>query len=363
MAAAVASAALLCPAATGAEVVAKEVGQSPDQIRGYWTAARMQSAATVKLPQAFDPKLLTSSAAPARRSRRGLIRPTSGAVPIDFQAGSETGFPQRVHGRVFMTIPGLGDGSCSGTLVASRLQNVVVTAGHCAYALETAQWASNFLFVPGYREGSAPFGEYPAAALLAPDEWTGAGEWSYDIAIAQLSTPLEAELGARGIAFNEAPRTNYQIFGYPADPAPYDGELLIQCDAPFFSLEYTGSHPFSTVAYPCNMQEGASGGGWVNPAGQVVSVSSHVYLDPGLDDLIVGPYFGSAAKRLYNRAGGSAKCPPAKQALTKAKRKARKVRKRVKRARSHRGERRARKRLRRSRKRLRRARALHREVC
>jgi hypothetical protein len=313
-----------------AAVVSTMDSQSPAEIRAYWTPERMQAAEPVDLPQSSGSPT-AAAPAPVARGRAVEIHPTSGVSSFDFQPGLEATYPQSVHGKVFFTIPADDShptllGSCSGTLVASLLKNVVFTAGHCVQ--DQGEPSQNFMFVPGYRNGSEPFGEYPATTLLAPEEWIQEGDFSHDVAIAQLASPLELSLGARGVAFNKAPRTAYKIFGYPAEPYPtYDGEFLIECDAPFFGLEAGISHPFSTVVYPCGMKQGSSGGGWVNPDGYVVSVVSHGYTDPALDGQMAGPYFGEAVKRLYNQAGGSAECPPAKQALTKAKKQVKKARK------------------------------------
>ncbi len=332
--------------AAGPATVSTPIAQSPAQVRAFWTPQRLRDAQPVGLPPAAG-ESVAAMPPPSVHERATEIPPSSGVAPYKREAGAETSFPQSVHGKVFFVVPATDDhpdvlASCSGTVVASRLQDVVFTAGHCAqYPGEPP--STNFLFVPGYRDGSEPFGEYPAIALLEPSEWVTDGDISHDFAIAQLASPIEATLGARGIAFNKAPNTSYSIYGYPAEPSPpYDGERLIECDASFLNLEYSGSHPFSTVASPCDMGPGASGGGWVNPAGDVVSVSSHIYEDPQLADQIVGPYFGDAAKRLYNSAGGSAQCPPAKRALKKARKHLRKARRVMKRSSSKRAKRRLR---------------------
>lgn len=346
-----------------ATVVSTMDSQSPAEIRAYWTPERMQAAEPVDLPQS-SASTTPRAQAPAARGRSVEIPPSSGVSTFDFQPGSETTFPQSVHGKVFFTIPANDShptlfSSCSGTLVASLLKNVVFTAGHCVQD-QGEQPFQNFMFVPGYRNGSEPFGEYPATTLLAPEEWTTDADSSYDVAIAQLSSPLELTLGARGIAFNKAPRTAYKIFGYPALPTPaYNGEFLIECDAPFFGLEEGITHPFSTVVFPCDMRQGSSGGGWVNPDGYVVSVVSHGYTDPALNGQMAGPYFGEAVKRLYNQAGGSAECPPAKQALTKVKKQVKKARKTDKR----RDSKKTAKKLRKASKRLSKAKSKRDDVC
>jgi len=291
-----------------------------------------------------------------------MIPPTRGVSTYDYEPGAEVDFPQRVHGKVFFTKVDGGGAMCSGTLVASRLQNVVFTAGHCV--ADTGAFVTNLIFVPAYRDGVAPFGTYPAAGMLVPEAWLLAESLSYDAAIVQLGVPLEAQLGARGAAFNKAPKSAYQIFGYPAQPSPYDGERLIACDAAFLALEYTG-HPFSTIAAPCNMMQGSSGGGWVIPSGHVTSVVSHgsCDFDPSTCGQISGPYFGDAVRALYNRAGGSAQCPPATQALKQARKKLRRAKKAENRARAERAERRTHRRLRKSRRVLGKAKSRYAEFC
>jgi hypothetical protein len=296
----------------------------------------MQSAEPVDSPEVAGPPAAVASAASDSQADGHAveIHPTSGKSTYDYEPGSETSFPQQVHGKIFFTIPTQGDFACSGTLVASLLRNVVFTAGHCVDDPDVQQWSVNLIFIPAYRDGAAPLGAYPATSLLSTDEWTKSGDLSYDVGIAQLGTPLEDQLGARGIVFNKPPKSNYQIFGYPGLPnPPYNGERLVACDASFYSLQYTG-HPFSTVAYPCDMQEGSSGGGWVTPAGDVASVVSHgsCEFDPTTCGQIAGPYFGDAIKALYNKAGGSAECPPARLA---AKQAAKQVKKAKKLARHH----------------------------
>ena len=292
----------------------------------------MQSAEPVDSPEVGGPSSSVASLASAYSQASGQtveIHPTSGKSTYDYQPGSETSFPQQVHGKIFFSVPGQGDFACSGTLVASLLRNVVVTAGHCVDDPDVQQWSTDLIFIPAYRDGAAPLGTYPAASLLSTDEWTQGGDLSYDVGIAQLATPLEDQLGGRGIVFNKPPKSNYQIFGYPGLPnPPYNGERLVACDASFFALQYTG-HPFSTVAYPCDMQEGSSGGGWVTPAGDVASVVSHgsCEFDPTTCGQIAGPYFGDTIKKLYNKAGGSAECPPARQAAKQAGKQVRKAKK------------------------------------
>jgi hypothetical protein len=240
----------------------------------------------------------------------------------------DTTFPNRVHGKVFVTtLSGVRSG-CSGTVVDSPYGNLVITAGHCIYK---GGYYTNFTFVPGYRDGSAPFGVWTAKQLIAPSGWianstTGAGSAS-DIGAAVMNTrsgtTIEAAVGARGIAFNLNANNSWLVFGYPGHPTStedngynhgvgdYDGKRLIACNVNYFGSDYPGTLKASF----CYMREGASGGGWVvSGTNYLNSVTSYLAgpCPSGFTDgcgKIGAPYFGTVAQDLYN-AGVAAGAPP-----------------------------------------------------
>ncbi|MEV7077961.1 hypothetical protein AB0N88_05375 [Streptomyces sp. NPDC093516] len=66
-------------------------------------------------------------------------------------------------GKLFFTDHG-EDASCTATVVTGANSSTVVTAGHCVNSSdllgEDNQWTTNVMFVPGYRDGSAPYGKF-----------------------------------------------------------------------------------------------------------------------------------------------------------------------------------------------------------
>src|SRR5205085_4923440 len=62
----------------------------------------------------------------------------------------------RASGKLFFNIGG-GSYVCSASLIKRGL---VVTAAHCVAEYGASQFYSNWQFVPGYRNGSAPFGTW-----------------------------------------------------------------------------------------------------------------------------------------------------------------------------------------------------------
>jgi V8-like Glu-specific endopeptidase len=286
--------------ASAAAVATHDAAQSPAEVSDYWTAERMREAQPLDRPVGGE---------------RGPLAETAAAPPDqEIDPALDTTYPYRIHGKLFLTIAG-SDASCSATVVTSFSRDLVLTAGHCVGEPAgggQVRWAENVVFVPAYRNGSAPFGAYPAVTSGAPVLWLSRGVISFDVGVVKLApsggVPIQEALGSRGIAFNRAPRSfrgkRFQLFGYPASPPQfYDGERPILCDSPALGIEtFSGA----LVAGPCHQQEGASGGGWVLGGTTVVSLTSHgaCRVPSTQCDVISGTYLGNAALKLWAAAGG-----------------------------------------------------------
>ncbi len=180
------------------------------------------------------------------------------------------------------------------------MDGVAFTAGHCVNDPGVG-WATNWAFVPGYRNGTAPFGVFAAKNLWASSAWIQAENRNYDLGAAVLATngsgqTAEAAVGARGIAFNQDKHQHYTSWGYPAAP-PFTGGLLYTCTS-----DWVMDDPYPTDVAPpmgitCEMTGGSSGGAWVIGDQYVNSVNSFGYGSyPGI---MFGPYFGEVARSLY----------------------------------------------------------------
>jgi V8-like Glu-specific endopeptidase len=73
-----------------------------------------------------------------------------------FAANTNTTYPYRAAGKLFFNGPG-GSFICSASLIK---RGVVVTAAHCVANYGKQQFYSGWQFVPGYRNGAAPFGTW-----------------------------------------------------------------------------------------------------------------------------------------------------------------------------------------------------------
>jgi V8-like Glu-specific endopeptidase len=261
----------------------KRVTQSPEAVVDYWTAERMENAIPVEQVRNANTGRTALQAAPW----------TSYEYP-----GSYTAFPASTHGKVFFTLGG-SNFVCSGTALNSANRSVVWTAGHCVNEGPGA-FATNWAFVPAYRDGSRPFGTWTARALVTSSQWGNQGDISYDVGAAVMNTSggsaLTDVVGGRGIAFNYNRNQFYTSFGYPAAP-PFTGGRLWVCESDLLTSDPSTSP--QTMGIGCDMTGGSSGGGWI-VGNSVYSVNSYGYsFQP---NVMYGPYQDSVAQGVYNNA-------------------------------------------------------------
>lgn len=308
--------------------------------RAYWTPARMRAAQPLEV-EAPDRGESRSMGTPGGEGSPTYVPPASSVDPPRARLRSGTVASERglfpgsgnrdeiadpsapkysAHGKVFFSIgsaPEPNDYVCSGTAVNSRNRSVVWTAGHCVFDADTPgesgtdEFVSNFLFVPAYHEGEAPYGEWPAKRLATTNQWRTSGNLRYDAGAAVVrrvsGKRLQSVVGARGIGFNQPRGQVLQAFGYPAlqPPVEFDGEHEFRCTGKSFGTDdrdfETGPDP---IGIRCDMTAGSSGGGWV-AGGTLVSQTSYGYLDER--NHLYGPYLSGSAKKLYRSVRGHKK--------------------------------------------------------
>jgi hypothetical protein len=199
----------------------------------------------------------------------------------------------RAVGKVSFTLDGTGY-VCSGAAVGSPGDNVVVTAAHCV-TNGTGEWARNWTFEPGYRDGKAPYGSYHAARFFVSGQWNAGVNEGYDVAFVTLRTPLSVP--GLPVVFGQTPRRSY-VFGYPAEQ-PYGGGRLDYCAGMALDDPLGGA---GDSGLRCAMTAGDSGGPWLagTPSGAVIAVSSFKYSDD--ERTLYGTRLGPAAAALYAQA-------------------------------------------------------------
>src|SRR4051794_34741382 len=274
---------LFLAAPAHARVETKEVSQSASSIAGHWTPERMRAATPAdRTPDGAQAK---AAPAPAPLSSSEVTTPY-------------TQQPTSTHGKVFFTLAGV-DYVCSGTALLSGNKSVVWTAGHCVNE-GPGEFATNWEFVPAYKDGSAPLGVYVADDLITSSAWANSGDFSYDFAAAVVGTSggtaLTDRVGGRGITFNSNRSQTYTSYGYPAAP-PFTGERLWTCNSTLQRSD-NGANP-PTMGIGCDMTGGSSGGGWI-VGNNLYSENSYGYGNQ--PNVMYGPYLGDVAQSVYNAA-------------------------------------------------------------
>lgn len=306
----------------------------------YWTPARMDSALQSAQSAATPTTLTTMERNLVRRLMlRSPNQPTSKPVaensskPAHSTLASQKwrdgntageglqwthdGAVSDATGKIFFTLDG-ANYVCSGTLVGGRETDTVLTAAHCVTgglkadgtgSANTMDWATNWLFVPGYHDGQMPYGEYTAQKFFVAKGWTGpsAGTEENDVAFVRIaadtsSTPTPPP----GLPINFAgaqdtlPASNAYVFGYPS-LAPYSGMYQNYCAGAVGAAS-------GSMRTTCRMTAGDSGGPWLagfsptSGTGTVVAVTTYK-LSNNLS-VLYGAVLGPTAHALYAQAAG-----------------------------------------------------------
>ncbi|WP_326825458.1 hypothetical protein [Streptosporangium sp. NBC_01756] len=150
-------------------------------IAGYWNSTKLKSAKSYVSDSTVSAKLSKTGAAKAAADGKpGVVAPTG-------EGGKSAGQSKNLNlpittGRVFF-VDGKGqERYCSGTSVQSKYRNLVATAGHCVYDTDTNKPFDNFVFIPGYYQGKAPWGIYVGAKVNTHDDFTVYEDYDYDYA-------------------------------------------------------------------------------------------------------------------------------------------------------------------------------------
>ncbi|MEV4707909.1 hypothetical protein [Actinoplanes sp. NPDC049316] len=263
-------------------------------VEAYWTPARMAAAVDLDLKDSAG----TGSAA-VPQGKPGSVAP---ALPSKGMASLNQSV---TVGKVYVTTPG-GTGQCSASALNSGKRRLVITAGHCVHAGAGGGWYSNFIFVPGFRQGNEPVGRFVAWTLTSRTAWINNSNSDEDMAIAVMNNggiygaKVVDTVGGMGLRWNWGYSVAVTILGYPA-AGGFPGDVQYFCQGTTWN-----GHSQQVRAW-CNMTQGSSGGPWLQEyndqtgLGYTNSVVSHRHGDPAQMD---GPYFDNDIKSLFDYAEG-----------------------------------------------------------
>ena len=218
---------------------------------------------------------------------------SSELVPLS----ADLSYPYRASGKLFFTKPGEGDFLCSAAVIKPRL---ILTAGHCVHKGSGGNngFFTNFLFVPAYRDGAAPYERWSWSHVTTPNTWSTGG-YSFpnaaDYAIIEVSDQsfngvtrtIGSVVGYLGYKTLDLLPNHVTILGYPGNLD--NGEKMHQVTAGSY-----GSGGSNTAIYGSDMTQGSSGGPWVQNFG-VAAVGQVDGSDRSLNQIVGVTSYGSAS--------------------------------------------------------------------
>lgn len=309
--------------AAESNIIGAKVTHTTADPKKYWTEERIRQALKNRMLPILDSPPVLQATAPSEAEVK--ISPPSGpgrgstpilpvlpssrvdtqfACPITrFDWAYDTdnqSFPQRVVGVLFFEDSAGNPGLCSASLVNKR---VLLTAGHCV-STGRGQWYKNFMWAPGFLDGSAPYGLAQGEYALTLTPWFNSQNWAFDVAFLLIVEPKGDELGWLGFVAGGSPNSRvWRQNGYPATP-PFDGQKLTVNTSAFGARDCALGNP-CTIAVGSVLNPGASGGPWIyQEGGSLVANGLNSHKRTNCNSNMYSPYFGQEVWNLLQNAIG-----------------------------------------------------------
>ncbi|MGW4874745.1 trypsin-like serine peptidase [Streptomyces chartreusis] len=183
---------------------------------------------------------------------------------------------------------------CTASVVHSPRHDLVVTAAHCLSGK-----TERLVFVPGYRDGVAPYGVWTVGKWFLADGWTAGRDEDSDVAFAvvdrQGGKGVEDAVGGNRFAAGTATgATAVTVTAY-----------LNSRNAPVSCTDKPRLHHRMQQRVSCpGLGGGSSGSPWVNGDGQVVGVLGGHEDGGATADVSYSVVFGAEAAHLYDESAG-----------------------------------------------------------
>jgi V8-like Glu-specific endopeptidase len=192
------------------------IGHSGPRERAPWLIWSPPRAALVIALAVGAILTLTPANGAAGDIATGFVRAVRHLAAPSSRAGQAfTGTPQ--VGALFTTSAGqLNQHFCTAAVVDSPSGDLVITAAHCVSGT-----TDTLDFVPGYNQGSAPYGVWTVTKVYVDQAWSSSSSQDDDFAFLRVSkpgssVPVENVTGAERLDTNApADRELVQVIGYP----------------------------------------------------------------------------------------------------------------------------------------------------
>ncbi|MEU6410280.1 hypothetical protein [Microbispora sp. NPDC046933] len=143
------------------------------QVAAFWYGQNMANLVNAT-PYAVETTLPTkhvSKGGASADSKPGIVG-SSGDKKASTGTSKNVNLPRTV-GKVFFIGADKKPHWCSATAVQSQYKNLVATAGHCVYDTKSNKATlDNWVFIPGYYQGKAPWGIYVGKTAYTHDDFS-----------------------------------------------------------------------------------------------------------------------------------------------------------------------------------------------
>jgi V8-like Glu-specific endopeptidase len=191
---------------------------------------------------------------------------------------------------------------CTASVVASPGEDLLVTAAHCISNGDGSGYKQDIVFIPGYRNGAAPYGVWTPERLLVAPQWAYSADPDFDVGFIVLQ-PHDGEniqqvLGANQFGHDTGYQYLVRVTGYPSSGG-----------APIACVNWTSRQSATQLEFNCGgYTGGTSGSPWVTGfdprtrTGTIVGVIGGYQQGGNTPSVSYSAYFGSGIYQLYEQA-------------------------------------------------------------
>lgn len=252
--------------------------QTAREVAAFWLAngaANLKNATPYAVQAVVHGERVSTLVGP--NGKAGAISPAPGPL-------SPKGKLPTTSGKVFFVGTDGQPHWCTGTAMNANYRNLVATAGQCVYDTQFAEGTHDkWVFVPGYSEGTTPWGLYVGKRAFAHYDFGVYKDFDRDFAFVNVYNGVVSSsdvltdkgrlvdnVGGQGLAYNQpAISSSIDVFGYPAGPngnrPPYTGETLERSTGPTFTMTLSDPPADQPIGVDSPFPgEGSLGSSWLS---------------------------------------------------------------------------------------------------
>jgi V8-like Glu-specific endopeptidase len=195
-----------------------------------------------------------------------------------------------------------GEHFCTASVVDSPGEDLLITAAHCINGGNGSGDKNDIVFIPGYRDGAAPYGIWTPQRLLVASQWANSADPDFDVGFVVLQPRdgenIEQVLGANQLGYDSGYQYLVRVTGYPSSAG-----------TPITCVNWTSRQSATQLRFNCGgYTGGTSGSPWVthfdprSRTGTIVGVIGGYQQGGDTPSTSYSAYLGSGVHQLYEQA-------------------------------------------------------------